>query len=194
MKNATQLPMNKTTIYVVVHNEPARDALGHLLANAGYQPILFQSALIFLTEQPNLGSACLIADIRTPGMDGLQLQEQIVARKLDLPVIIITDQEDIPLAVRALRAGASAFLEKPIKEERLIESIEIALKGRFQITESDAELARKTIAKLTAREKDVLDQMVIGCTDNVIARRLNISPPTPAICRTSSSALRRNSA
>jgi two-component system response regulator FixJ len=183
MKTVTPVPKTETPIFVVVHNEAARDALGHLLRNAGYQAVLFQSALIFLAENPNLVSGCLVADIKTPGMDGLQLQEQLVARRLDLPVIIITGEEDIPLAVRALRAGVSAFLVKPVEEERLIESIEDALKGRIQITESDAKSTREALSKLTAREKDVLDQMVIGCADNVIARRLNISPPTVQIHR-----------
>ena len=183
MTTPAELPIGELTIYILVKDDAVRDALGQLLTSTGYRAVPFSSALSFLAENPTAGSACVLAEIRTPGMDGLQLQEQVVARRLDLPVILMTGPEDVSLAVRAMRAGASDFLERPFEEKRVLESIESALYGREPMAESEANTILGAMAKLTAREKEVLDLLVIGCADKIIARPLTISPPTVEIHR-----------
>jgi len=172
-------------ILIVDDDADVRDSLKALLESAGYRVKDFESAKGVLAE-PNLSAtSCLIADIRMPDMDGLALQEELVKRRAGIPVIIVTGHADVPLAVRAMKAGAVDFIEKPFDDELLLESVRRALAVGTQ-SKSQASLiqtAESRIAQLTARERQVLEQLVAGHANKVIAYELDISPRTVEIHR-----------
>src|SRR5208282_5603097 len=126
---------------------------------------------------------CLVADIRMPDMDGLELQQELARRRISLPIIIVTGHGDVPLAVRAMKAGAIEFLEKPYNEHALIESVRRGLREASAM--SDERLAQATaltrFATLTEREREVYELLVVGHPNKVIAYKLPISPRTVEI-------------
>jgi two-component system response regulator FixJ len=173
------------TVLIVDDDADVRDSLKALLESAGYDVKEFASAKRVL-EEPELASrGCLIADIRMPDMDGLALQEELANKHIALPVIIVTGHGDVPLAVRAMKAGAVDFLEKPFDDELMLASIKRAINiGRENRSQSamTAE-AEQRIAELTARERQVLEHLVAGRANKVIAYELDISPRTVEIHR-----------
>ncbi|MEI9887781.1 MAG: response regulator FixJ [Rhizomicrobium sp.] len=173
-----------TLIFVVDDDTDVRDSIRSLLESAGFTVRDYGSAKAFLAEHDANGG-CLIADIRMPEMDGLALQEELVRRKRGLPVIIITGHGDVPLAVRAMKAGAIDFVEKPFDDEALLVSIrraiEIGRETRNKVAEAAA--ADRMLALLTPRERNVLEQLVIGRSNKVAAYELGISPRTVEIHR-----------
>ena len=171
---------------MIVDDDPAvRDSLRALLESSGFTVREHDSAKAVLSD-PALGSAlCLIADIRMPEMDGLQLQEELNRRKSALPVVVVTGHGDVPLAVRAMKAGAIDFLEKPFDEELLLAAVRRAKAAADQarIQSETTETAAGLIAHLTPRELDVLKHLVAGRSNKVIAYELSISPRTVEIHR-----------
>ena len=176
---------SRRTIFVVDDDEAVRDSLKILLSAAGYAAELFPSARAFLEGNGGAKAGCLLADLRMPDMDGLELQEELLRRKTGLPVIIMTGHGDVPLAVRAMKAGAVDFLEKPFNRAQLLASIEKALQRSEVVTESnaEAETAQARVAELTDRERDVFDLLVAGHQSKVIANKLSISPRTVQVHR-----------
>jgi two-component system response regulator FixJ len=176
---------DRHTIFVVDDDEAVRDSLKILLSAAGYLAELYSSARGFLERNGGASKGCLLADIRMPDMDGLELQEELLKRKTGLPVIIMTGHGDVPLAVRAMKAGAVDFLEKPFNRAQLLASIEKALQRSDPTSLSSAEVdtARKRIAELTNRERDVFDLLVAGDQSKAIAKKLSISPRTVQVHR-----------
>ncbi len=172
-------------ICVVDDDSAVRDALKILLRMSGYRVEVFESALAFLKDADIAGAACLIADIRMPDMDGLELQQTLARRGVDLPVIIMTGHGDVPLAVKAMKAGAVDFLEKPFEEVGLLASIKVALAKRAagKAKDEEGETTRARMAELTPREKEVLDQLVEGHQNKMIAHNLDISPRTVEVYR-----------
>lgn len=171
------------TIYVVDDDQDVRDSLKVLLEFADYNVRVFESAVKFLAIDLQNVTGCLIVDIRMPDMDGLELQEELLKRKIDLPVIVITGHGDVPLAVRAMRAGAVDFLEKPFREEALLESIQRAFQHKPKKSDAkDTEISAR-LEGLTEREKEVLTLVVEGHTNKEVARLLDISPRTVDIHR-----------
>jgi two-component system response regulator FixJ len=177
--------MSKGKIFIVDDDNDFRESLRDLLDVSGFEAVAFESALRFLDEAKDVDATCVIADIRMPGMDGLELQEELKARGSRLPVIIMTGHGDVPLAVRAMRAGAVDFLEKPFDLPILLESIERA--GKHDRSGSakteEAREAVERIAALTDREREVLDLLVAGHQNKVIAFKLDISPRTVEVHR-----------
>src|SRR5262252_2167344 len=173
------------TILIVDDDADVRDSLRALLESAGYGVKEFDSAKGVLAEPEISSKSCLIADIRMPDMDGLTLQEELVKRKTGLPVIIVTGHGDVPLAVRAMKAGALDFIEKPFDDELLLASVKRALEygSRSRDQASLAETAASRIAQLTTRERQVLELLVAGRANKVIAYELDISPRTVEIHR-----------
>ena len=171
-------------ILIVDDDAGVRESLQVLLESSGYSVTTFGSAKDFLDSMPP-ASGCLIADIRMPGMDGLALQEEIARRGLALPVIIMTGHGDVPLAVRAMKAGAIDFIEKPFDQRLLLDAIKNALAAGESNRGKDAEIkaAREQIAQLTPRERDVLEQLLAGRANKVAAFELGISPRTIEIHR-----------
>lgn len=174
------------TVFIVDDDAAIRDSLRMMLEAAGYAVRDFASAQSFLSD-PELRGGCLIVDIRMPGMGGLELQEELVRRKANIPVIVMTGHGDVPLAVRAMRAGAIDFVEKPFEEERMLQSVSDALAAgqRAQSRAAEAKEARELLDQLTPREREILDQLVKGHANKVVAHQLGISPRTVEIHRAS---------
>lgn len=172
-------------ICVVDDDSAVRDALQILLRMSGYRVEVYESALAFLERADLAKAACLIADIRMPDMDGLELQQTLAKRSVDLPVIVMTGHGDVPLAVKAMKAGAIDFLEKPFEEAGLLSSIKVALARRASggAKNEEAERVRAKLSELTPREKEVLDQLIEGHQNKMIAHNLDISPRTVEVYR-----------
>jgi len=171
-------------VFVVDDDIDVRDSMRALLEASGLKVFCYASAKAFLKDE-GVKHGCLIADIRMPDMSGLELQEEVVRREIGLPVIIITGHGDVPLAVRAMKAGAIDFIEKPFDDERLLSSIagamEIGTQKFNRSTETKA--ARDLLAQLTPRENEVLDKLVKGRTNKIAAYELGISQRTIEIHR-----------
>jgi two-component system response regulator FixJ len=177
--------MPDRTVLLVDDDAAVRDSLRALLEAEGYAVRDFDSSKKLLADPVLMRAACLITDIRMPEMDGLALQEELAGRKIGLPVIVITGHGDVPLAVRAMRAGAVDFLEKPFDDELLLASVKRALAVSVQSRSqaSLVQIAEQHIGLLTARERQVLEQLVAGRPNKVIAYELDISPRTVEIHR-----------
>jgi two-component system response regulator FixJ len=172
-------------VFVVDDDADVRDSVCALLESAGLASEAFDSALAFLAAYQPSRPGCVIADVRMPDMDGMTLQEELGKRGSALPVIVVTGHADVPLAVRAMKAGAVDFIEKPFDDEALISSVRRALAQAVSTREqvSAAQRATSLIATLSARERQVLELLVAGRSNKVIAYELDISPRTVEIHR-----------
>ncbi|HWA30157.1 MAG TPA: response regulator [Rhizomicrobium sp.] len=173
--------MSEQTVCIIDDDAGVRESLHELLDAAGYRPEVFARAADFLASETLSRCACLITDIRMPEMDGLALQEELNRKQHRLPVIVITGHGDVPLAVRAMKAGASDFIEKPFKHETLLAAVERALAPMPPVA-LDASVTRR-IGSLTEREREVLDLMVLGHPNKMIAQKLDISFRTVEVHR-----------
>ncbi len=176
---------HKGNVYVVDDDPTMRDSLDFLLGSANFNVVLFDTAADFLDAHSGLRSGCVVSDVRMPGIDGMDLLRCLKANASSLPVIIMTGHGDIPLAVEAMKLGAFDFVEKPFEDERLIGMIEAALQQSPDRTKSDAvstEIASR-IATLSQRERQVMDGLVAGLSNKLIAREHNISPRTIEVYR-----------
>jgi two-component system, LuxR family, response regulator FixJ len=172
-------------VYVVDDDEAVRLSLAALLEAKSYTVRGFALARDFLAAAPTLRAGCLVADIRMPGMDGLELQQQLTERAFNFPLIVITGHGDVPLAVRAMKAGAIDFIEKPVAAETILASIEAGL-ARLATTAADDSIAAGAAARLAAlspREREVLQGLLAGLPNKSIAYDLAISPRTVEIHR-----------
>jgi two-component system, LuxR family, response regulator FixJ len=154
-----------------------RNALRFLLKTAGYTVDVFPSALSFLKDYDPRRGGCLLLDVRVPLMTGIELQQQLNIRGWRIPVIFITGHGTISLAIAAMKAGAYDFIEKPLREDALLESIERSLHWNDRAFEERLERAtlEARAATLTAREREVFEQVAAGEPNKVIARHLGIS-------------------
>lgn len=174
-------------IIFVVDDEPAvRDSLQALLESLKFNAETYASAQEFLSAYDPTRPGCLVLDVRMPRMDGVELQEELNARQISLPVIVITGHGDVPMAVRAMKAGALDFIEKPFSEQVLLERIEHALTidARRRREEAEHETIRKRIGALTVRERQVLERVLAGKPNKLIASELDISMKTVEAHRT----------
>jgi two-component system response regulator FixJ len=172
------------TVFIVDDDEAVRDSLQILLETEGYRTEVFESAIAFLGAFPTVRQGCVVADVRMPDMTGLELQAALIERGLDVPIVIMTGHGDVPMAVRALKAGAIDFIEKPFTDELLLDSIGRALAAidaPAQARERAAVAAR--LDTLTPRERAVLDRLVLGQAHKAIAIELGISVQTVDVHR-----------
>jgi FixJ family two-component response regulator len=171
---------SKATVFVVDDDSSVRDALRCMLEAAGHRVETFASAEGFLAACDSSRRGCLLLDVCMPGTDGLTLQDRLVQQRVYLPIIMLTGHASVPMAVRALRAGAVDFVEKPFDEADLLRRIEHALFRSIQVTSSEAERAavRERLASLSLRERQVLDMLVVGKWVKAIAAELGTSPNT----------------
>ena len=177
--------MSGELIYVVDDDDAVRAALRALLETAGYRTARFESGVAFLDSLDTVRGACVLLDVKMPELDGLEVQRRLNDRGVTLPVIIVTGHGDIAMAVQAMRAGAVDFLEKPVSRDRLLEAVARAID-----TGRDARQDRRErsdigarLGALTSRERQVLEQLVMGRTSKVVAHDLGISSRTVEVYR-----------
>ncbi|MDX2145760.1 MAG: response regulator FixJ [Rhodospirillaceae bacterium] len=172
-------------VFVVDDDEAVRDSLAALLEANGLQARTYPSAVAFLAALSPEFHGCVVADIRMPGMDGLELQNELVRRAASLPMIIVTGHADVTLAVRAMKAGAVDFVEKPYDDDTLVDSIHRALETarRRERQGAFAKTARLRIETLTPREREVMELLVDGAANKVVAHKLGISERTVEVHR-----------
>jgi two-component system response regulator FixJ len=168
------------TVFVVDDEPSVRDSLRCLLESAGFAVETHATAREFLESYQPSRRGCLLLDVRMPGMDGLELQRRLGQKRIYLPIIILTAHADVPLAVKALQAGAADLVEKPYDDDDLIRRIESAIARDIQFHCDQAERAaiEARLAKLTDRERQVLDRLVAGKWVKLIAAELGTSPNT----------------
>ena len=172
-------------VYVIDDDEAMRDSLNFLLDSAGYEVTLFDSALKFLDALPGLEFGCVVSDVRMPGLDGIELLKRIKAGHCTFPIVIMTGHGDVPLAVEAMKLGAVDFLEKPFEDDRLIGMIELAIQQAEPAARSEAltqDIAAR-VASLSPRERQVMDGLIAGLSNKLIARDYDISPRTIEVYR-----------
>ena len=172
-------------VYIIDDDDAVRDSLSVQLEATGYDVASYPSAIGFLEIASTLQPGCVISDVQMPDMDGMELQQRLTDRKLDFPVVIVTGHADVALAVRAMKAGAVDFIEKPFEEQTILDSVRNA-QTRFAAQRASAQAgvsAREKLASLTPREREVFDEMVRGKQNKVIAFDLDISPRTVEVHR-----------
>lgn len=172
-------------VHLVDDDEAIRRSVGFALKTSGFQVRSYENGAAILKEASNLETGCILLDIRMPGMDGLEVQEALRSKGVSLPVVIMTGHGDVTLAVRAMKAGATDFIEKPFERALLLAAIEHAM-GRLRQSAAslkDSREAQTRLQLLTARERDVLDGLSKGLPNKSIAYDLGISPRTVEIHR-----------
>lgn len=168
------------TVFVVDDDSAVRDSIAELVESLGLHVEGFASAQAFLDIFAPARPGCLVLDVRMAEMSGLVLQERLNALEARIPVIVLTGHGDVPMAVQALKAGAVDFLQKPYREQALLDSINAAL-SLDAVARSSSAAADKydqCLAALTEREREVLDQLLAGKSSKEIARAMAISPRT----------------
>jgi two-component system response regulator FixJ len=172
------------TVHVVDDDAAVRRSLERLLDAAGFAVVAYATATALLEAASRLSGGCILLDVRMPGMDGFQLLARLNELGVKLPVIVMTGQSDVRTAVRAMKAGAADFIEKPFDDEDLLKSIELALTntGRDDRDREIADAAHR-ISMLSRREREVLDALVAGHPNKTIAFDLGISVRTVEVHR-----------
>lgn len=172
------------TVHIVDDDDAIRDSLSLLLGAAGLAVATYPSAEAFLAATTE-GPGCILIDVRMPGMGGLDLQEELARRGRRIPVILMTGHADVPIAVKAMKAGAVDFVEKPFDEKAMLAAIQRAFSLGLETARAEAEGAEigSRLAQLTPREHEVLDALVAGKPNKIIAYELSISPRTVEIHR-----------
>ena len=173
------------TVYIVDDDPTVLDATEMLVESMGFMAKTFASAIEFLDGFEPEWRGCLILDVRMPSMSGIDLQTELAKRNCNLPIIFITGHGDVPLAVRAMQAGAIDFLEKPYNDQRLLDGINKAFEVEQANHAKDQEVKeiRAKLAALTPRENEVLERVVTGQANKVIAAELALSERTVEIHR-----------
>lgn len=171
------------TVYIVDDDSAIRDSLALMIEQEDLGVLAFDCAEAFLAACSVTSYGCVIIDIRMPGMDGMQLQEEMTRRGILLPVVFLTGHGDIPMSVRAIKSGAQDFLTKPVTRDKLLASVRSALKSGSQMVERIARVqqTRSLLADLTDREREVMVLAVLGHPNKEIARHLGISHRTVEI-------------
>jgi FixJ family two-component response regulator len=174
------LPQIASTVYIVDDDDAVRDSLRWLLEANSYRVRAYASAESFLAEYDEQQPGVLIVDVRMPGMSGLELQEQLIARKSSMPVVFITGHGDIPMAISTMKKGAVDFLEKPFDETALREIVgRMFEQANQRLTQAKAVRQHEAmLARLTSREQQVLERIVAGRLNKQIADDLGISIKT----------------
>ncbi len=173
------------TVFVVDDDASVRGALARLLHSAGYQTETFASAEGFLAQSRFDAPGCILLDVRMPGLNGLELQQALAAANRQLPIVFITGHGDVPMSVRAMKAGAEDFLPKPFDDEELLKAVARALNKSQREQNERTEVAeiRRRLSSLTPREREVLCHVVAGQLNKQIAADLSIAEKTIKVHR-----------
>jgi two-component system response regulator FixJ len=172
-------------VHLVDDDAAIRRSVGFMLKTSGHRVETYESGVELLKGSGDLRQGCILLDIRMPGMDGLEVQQALQEKGVSLPVIIMTGHGDVSLAVRAMKAGAVDFIEKPFEKDALLASLEEGYRrlSRKEATEDRKRDAGVRLQALTPRERDVLDGLAEGLPNKTIAYDLGISPRTVEIHR-----------
>lgn len=174
-------------VFVIDDDASLRGALKALIRSVGLQVELFGSADEFLRRKPPRSPSCLVVDVRLPGISGLELQRQLSEENVSTPIIFITAHGDVPMSVRAMKAGAVEFLTKPFRNQDLLDAIQLAIesdRARRQ-RESEVALLRERFDSLTRREREILPLVLSGRRNKEIAEELGTSEITVKVHRAS---------
>ena len=176
---------NEPIVHVVDDDPAIRDSLAFLLDTADLVSRTYESAASLLAQADGLAPGCIVTDVRMPDMNGLEMVRRLSEVGVRHPVIVMTGHADVPLAIEAVRAGVKDFIEKPFDDEALISSIRSALADQAGAAEHEGQVAevRERLASLSTRERQVLDGLVAGRANKVIAYDLEISPRTVEVYR-----------
>jgi two-component system, LuxR family, response regulator FixJ len=174
------MAVSAPTLFLIDDQQAVRDALGEMLRVLGYRVETYESADAFLEAFSGPRPGCIVADVRMPGMDGIELVRELSRRKIGLPVVLISGHGDVAMAVAAIKAGAEDFIEKPVDDAHLVAAINRCLARAFDklVREQSLEELRLRLERLTPRETEVMDLVVDGFTSQAIGLRLGISQRT----------------
>jgi FixJ family two-component response regulator len=174
------MPELSPIVYVVDDDISVREPLSRLISAAGWQAALFASAEEFLSHNCKLRPSCLVLEVMLPGLNGFALQQRLASDRADIPVIFVTTQSDVPMSVRAMKAGAIEFLSKPFNEQELLEAVRFALDRSRALQKASAELQKlqARYAWLSEREREVLALVVTGLMNKEVGDELGITEET----------------
>ena len=178
--------MTGAPIVFVVDDDPSvRSSLKFLLSTVGLQVESFDSADAFLHKKPPDAPSCLVLDVRLPGLSGLDFQRELAARNIRIPIIFLTGHGDIPMSVRAMKAGAVEFLTKPFRDQDLLDAVRIALERDRARREQDKDVTilQQRFDSLTSREQEVISMVVSGMLNKQIADQLGTAESTVKVQR-----------
>jgi FixJ family two-component response regulator len=175
----------RATVFVVDDDVSVRDAVGSLIRSVGLQVRLFASAHEFLASPKPESAACLVLDVRMPGLSGLDCQRQLVEAGFGVPIIFMSGHGDVPMSVRAMKAGAVDFLTKPFRDQDLLDAVQVALDRDLQRRTEEQQVSelRERFASLTTREREVMAWVVSGRLNKQIAAELGTSEITVKVHR-----------
>jgi FixJ family two-component response regulator len=177
---------SRATVYIIDDDEPLRTSLASLFNSVGLNTHLFRSAIEFLDAKlPRRSASCLVLDVRLPGMSGLDFQAELEKAGPHIPIVFITGHGDIPMTVKAMKAGAVEFLTKPFRDQDLLDAVQAALeRSRTQdMQERQISCIRQSFCSLTTREQEVLKLVAAGLMNKQIAAELGVSEITVKIHR-----------
>ena len=180
------MPQPELPLIAIVDDDPSvREGLSSLIRSTGLRVETFASAQEFLTLPETEAPSCLVLDLQLPGLSGLDLQKRMAETGLEIPIVFLTGHGDIPASVQAMKAGAVEFLTKPFDDEQLLQAIQEAVQRDRRSRQQHAEMRelRKRYESLTAREQEVMQQVVSGLLNKQIAAELNITEFTVKIHR-----------
>jgi len=179
------MPEPDATVFVVDDDASIRDALKSLIRSVGLKVELFGSPREFLQGKRPDAPSCLVLDVRLPGKSGLDFQRELVEANIPLPIIFITGHGDIPMSVRAMKAGAVEFLTKPFRDQDLLDAIQVALERDRARRQRQAEIAmlRERLESLTPREREILPRVVSGLLNKQVAAELGTTEATVKVHR-----------
>jgi RNA polymerase sigma factor (sigma-70 family) len=178
--------MTDARVVFVVDDDPSvRSSLKFLLSTVGLQVESFDSADTFLSKKPASVPSCLVLDVRLPGLSGIDIQRELAARNIHIPIIFLTGHGDIPMSVRAMKAGAVEFLTKPVRDQDLLDAVRIALEQDRARREQEKEVTdlQQRFDSLTSREQQVISMLVSGMLNKQIAAQLGTAESTVKVQR-----------
>jgi RNA polymerase sigma factor (sigma-70 family) len=178
--------MTGAPVVFVVDDDPSvRSSLKFLLSTVGLQVESFDSADAFLRKNPPNAPSCLVLDVRLPGLSGLDFQRELAIRKIYIPIVFLTGHGDIPMSVRAMKAGAVEFLTKPFRDQDLLDAVRIALERDRTRRQEEKEVMtlKGRFDSLTAREREVISMVVSGMLNKQIADQLGTAESTVKVQR-----------
>jgi RNA polymerase sigma factor (sigma-70 family) len=176
---------NDAIVHVVDDDGAVRDSLRWLIESVGLTARVYATGEQFLSEYDGGGPGCLVLDVRMPGLSGLELQDNLRRQDIRIPIIIVTAHADVPIAIRALKAGAMDFIQKPFSDQILLDRIRDAIerdREQRQVAAKRAAIAEQ-VAQLTPREREVMSLVVAGKANKVIASELGLSQKTVEVHR-----------